>query len=115
MFVKSVKRYMQLMNIGVKAKDMTPKPFGVNVNYITQPALCFEGDHEREKAVTIVEPSESCSAMYNVDYLRKIIDNLAPGTVVKLTIGDDYPLKIEGLIDAETHVTAYLAPYIEPE
>ena len=132
MLAKSVKRYMELMNIGLKTKDRTAKPIGVNVNYcdpghivylrveplpvdLTQPALCYEGVHERERAITIMEPSESCSAMYNVDHLRKIIDNLAPGTTIKLTIGDDYPLKIEGLLDVETRVTAYVAPSIEPE
>lgn len=129
----TLKRYQAILNLGLKKSKQQIRPVDKNIRYINpehtvmvdvfhhdkvdeDPSVAFEGGHEIDKLPKT--PSEITGPMIvhiSRDYLKGIIDNIAPGTEVMLTIGTDYPLKIYGLLDVETAVRAWIAPRIENE
>ena len=130
MFAASLKRFNNLTNIGMKPKDQSVKPTDCDLVYMDPAHVCyveiihattdfdkrsFVGTEERAVNAEIPFPQDAAVVHVDVEYLKAIVDNLAPKTTVKLTLGTDYPLKIEGLLDASANVKAFIAPRIENE
>lgn len=129
----TLKRYQAILNLGLKKSEQQIRPVDKNIRYINpehtvmvdvihhdkvdeDPSVAFDGDHEIDKLPKT--PSEIPGPIVvhiSSDYLKDIINNIAPGTDVIVTIGTDHPLKIYGLLDVETAVRAWIAPRIENE
>lgn len=129
----SLKRYQSILNIGLKKSEQQVRPVFRDIRYIdpkhivmvdvrhkangdVDQALAFDGKNEAVRfPKTPEEIWEPVEVHISRDYLKAIIDNIAPGTTIDLRVGTDYPLRIDGLLDDETEIRAWIAPRIENE
>ena len=129
----TLKRYQAILNIGLKKSEQQVRPTDRDIRYIDakhivmvdvlhnanngiEKVLAFEGKTECTRyPKTPEEIGDPATIHISRDYLKAIIDGIAPGTTIKMTVGTDYPLRIDGLLDAETACRAWIAPRIENE
>ena len=129
----SLKRYQSILNIGLKKSEQQVRPTDKDIRYIdakhivmvdvrhkanggVDQALAFNGKDEAARFPKAPEEiREPADVHISRDYLKAIIDNIAPGTTIDLRVGTDYPLRIDGLLDDETEIRAWIAPRIEKE
>lgn len=129
----SLKKYQAILNIGLQKSKQQVRPVYRDIRYADPKhivmvdvihneintkadVLCIDGD--REHVRPLKEPEEirePVKVRIPRDYLKAIIDNVAPGGDVLLTAGTDCVLKIEALLDDETEIRAWIAPRIENE